>query len=101
MTTIKITPENMNDFPAGTVVLLRYGAYYPEVEGVVVGYDLKPATKFFPASASLVVKQNDGETQFVSQMFPAETKVGPVGTYLLKLAEKVAPKKKSPWAVAE
>ena len=98
MTLTKITPENMNDFPVGTVVLLRYGAYYPEVEGVVVGYDLKPATKFFPASASLVVEQNDGETQYVSQMFPAETKVGPVGTYLVKLAEKVTSKTTSPWA---
>lgn len=99
MTLIKITPENMNDFPVGTVVLSRCGAYYPEVEGVVIGHDLKPATKFFPASASLIVKQDDGATQYVSQMFAAETKVGPIGTYLLKLAEKVAPKKKSPWAV--
>jgi hypothetical protein len=98
MTTIKITPENMNDFPVGTVVLSRFGAYYPEVEGVVVAYDLKPATKFFPASASLIVKQDDGTNQHVSQMFAEGTKVGAIGTYLMKLAEKVAPKKKSPWA---
>lgn len=98
MTLIKITPENMNDFPIGTVVLSRCGAYYPEVEGVVVGHLVKPATKFFPASASLIVKQEDGVAQYVSQMFAADTKIGPIGTYLLKLAEKVAPKTTSPWA---
>lgn len=99
MTLIKITPENMNDFPVGTVVLSRCGAYYPDEECVVIRHDVLPATKFFPVSANLVVQKSDGSTQYVSQMFTAETKVGPIGTYLLKLAEKVAPKKKSPWAV--
>jgi hypothetical protein len=99
MTLTKITPENMNDFPLGTVVLLRAGAYYPEVEGVVVGYDVKPATKYFPVTASLVVKTEDGATQYVTQLYNDHMKRGPIGTYLVKLAEKVAPKKKSPWAV--
>ena len=103
MTMIKITPENMNDFPAGTVVLSRCGAYFPEVEGVVVGAELLPATKFFPASAHLIVEMTDVEdgttrTSTVTQLFTAETKIGPIGTYLVKLAEKVAPKTKSPWA---
>ena len=103
MTMIKITPENMNDFPAGTVVLLRSGAYFPEVEGVVVSHEIVPASKFFPASARLIVEMTDEEegTQkhFVTQLFSADMKIGPIGTYLVKLAEKVAPKKVSPWAV--
>jgi hypothetical protein len=101
MTLIKITPENMNDFPAGTIVLLRAGAYYPEVEGVVVGAELLPATKWFPASARLIVEMSgeDGtHKMIVTQLFPDAKKVGPIGTYLVKLAEKVAPKKVSPWA---
>jgi len=103
MTMIKITPENMNDFPVGTVVLSRCGAYYPEVEGVVVGHRVMPATKFFPASAHLIVEMTDLEeggttTSTVTQLFSADTKIGPIGTYLMKLAEKVAPNKVSPWA---
>ena len=101
MTMIKITPENMNDFPVGTVVLSRCGAYFPEVEGVVVAQKVMPATKFFPASAHLVVEQKDEDgvkTQTVTQLFAAGTKVGPIGTYLVKLGEKVTPKTKSPWA---
>lgn len=103
MTLIKITPENMNDFPIGTVVLSRCGAYYPEVEGVVVGHRVLPATKFFPAIAHLVVEMPDDEdgtaVRTVSQLFSADTNIGPIGTYLVKLGEKVAPKNKSPWAV--
>lgn len=103
MTLIKITPENMNDFPAGTVVLSRAGAYFPEVEGVVVRAELLPATKFFPASARLIVEMTDVEdgttkTSTVTQLYSEDTKIGPIGTYLVKLAEKVAPKKVSPWA---
>jgi hypothetical protein len=101
MAIIKITPENMNDFPVGTVVLSRYGAYYPELEGVVVGYDLQPATKYFPASASLVVRRDDGTSQNVSQLYPLGTRVGPIGTYLIKIAERVANKSRSPWASDE
>ena len=101
MTMIKITPENMNDFPVGTVVLSRAGAYFPEVESLVVGHEVMPATKFFPASAHLVVEHTDEDgviTQTVSQIFTADTKIGPIGTYLVKLAEKVASKTTSPWA---
>ena len=102
MTMIKITPENMNDFPAGTVVLSRCGAYYPDVEGIVVGAELLPATKFFPPSARLIVEQNDedgAKTVTVTQLFSTDAKYGPIGTHLVKLANKVAPKKSSPWAV--
>lgn len=102
MTLIKITPENMTDFPVGTVVLSRCGAYYPDEEGVVIGHDVLPATKFFPVSANLVVQKGDGSTQYVSQMYDIGSKVGPIGTYLLKVAEKsVAKNTKSPWAIAE
>jgi hypothetical protein len=101
MTMIKITPENMHDFPVGSVVLSRYGAYFPEVEGVVVGHEVLAATKLFPASAHLVVEQTDEDgvmTQTVTQLFAADTKIGPIGTYLVKLAEKVITKTNSPWA---
>lgn len=101
MMLIKITPENLNDFPVGTVVLSRYGAYYPEVEGVVVGYDVKPATKHFPVTASLIVRQTDGSIQYVSQLYDVASSIGPIGTYLVKVAEKPASKTKSPWAVVE
>ena len=103
----RITPENVHDFPVGTTVVSRYGAGYPDIEGVVIGQKILPATKFFPASAYLVVRQDQFINEFdevvvnettVSQLYEIEGSFG-IGTYLNELAEKPSRKSKSPWSV--
>jgi hypothetical protein len=98
---IRITPENVHSFPVGTTVVSRYGAYYPEIEGVVVGHQISPATKYFPASAALVVRQSqdsDIVKELVTQLYDIGTKIGPIGTYLIELGPEQVTNKKSPWA---
>jgi hypothetical protein len=98
---IRIIPENVHSFPIGTVVIHRYGAYYPEVEGVVIGHQISPATKYFPASASLIVRQNQNGAlvkEYVTQLYDIGTKFGPIGTYLIELGPEQKINKKSPWA---
>lgn len=98
---IRITPENVHEFPIGTVVIHRYGAYYPEVEGVVIGHQISPATKYFPASAALIVRQNQNGAivkEYVTQLYDIGTKFGPIGTYLIELGSDQKINKKSPWA---
>jgi hypothetical protein len=102
----RITPENVHDFPVGTVVVSNYGAGYPDIEGVVIGQKILPATKFFPASAYLVVRQDRFVNEFdetvvnettVSQLYETEGSFG-IGTYLIEKAEKPSQKSNSPWS---
>ena len=101
----QITPANVHDFPVGSVVLSRYGAMYPEVEGVVIGHKILPATKFFEASAALIVRQDNflneaDESEVmeitVSQLYETN-RTGPIGTYLISLAEKPIVQNVGPW----
>jgi hypothetical protein len=102
----QITPENVHDFPVGSVVISRYGAGYPDIEGVVAGYKILPATKFFPANAYLEVRQDRFINEFdevvvnkttVSKLYETD-QTGPIGTYLIEKAEKPQQKSTSPWA---
>lgn len=100
---IDITPENVHTFPVGTTVKINYGAYFSIAEGRVIGHHITAATKLFPATASLIVRQEqDGEVTrvMVSQLYEIGTNIGPVGTYLIELAEAAPAKTKSPWSVA-
>ena len=102
----QITPENVHDFPVGSVVISRYGAGYPDIEGVVTGHKILPATKFFPANAYLIVHQDRFINEFdevvenettVSQLYETD-RAGPIGTYLIEKAENQQQKSTSPWA---
>jgi hypothetical protein len=96
---INITIENMTDFPIGTEVISNYGAYYAPVSGRVVKHEVVPAGKYFPASGRLVIEQENGDTTTVIRLYENGIDKG-IGTYLVKLAEKLtSPKKKSPWSV--
>lgn len=101
----QITPENFHDFPIGTKVVTNYGAYYPQIEGIVVGHQIRPATKYFPVTAELVVQQEnfvdeDGNIGpvivYVAQLYETD-RIGQVGTYLVELAEKTKSENKGPW----
>lgn len=100
---INITPENVHNYPVGSIVETNYGAYFAPVGGVVIGHNITPSTKFFPATAGLIVQQEyDGEVTrvVVSQIYEIGTNMGPVGTYLIELAETaLTTKTKSPWSV--
>ena len=98
---INITPENVHSFPVGTVVESRYGAYYAPVEGRVVGHEILAATKFFPASARLVIEEENGNETTVTRLSELGTDKG-IGTYLIELAEPAPSviKTKSRWSVA-
>jgi hypothetical protein len=96
----QITPENVHDFPVGSVVISRYGAYYPEIEGVVIGHQINPATNLFPVSASLVIQQEQNGTivrELVTQLYETD-QTGPIGTYLVDRAENPQQTSTSPWA---
>jgi hypothetical protein len=98
---IRITPENVTDFPVGTKLLTDCGAYYAPVEGVVVDHMIIPASKYFPANAQLIVEQEqDGEivTNVVTQILDDMKNDRGIGTYLI---ERAAPQEKvtdSPWS---
>jgi hypothetical protein len=103
----KITPENVHEFPVGSIVISNYGAGYPDIEGVIIGHEIRPATKFFPADALLHVRQEnfigeDGEYNVietsVSQLYETDY-IGPIGTYLVEKAEKPTIENNSPWAI--
>jgi len=103
----EITPENVHDFPVGSVVITSYGAYYPDIEGVVIGHQILPATKFFPAAAHLIIRQDRFVNEFdevveneiiTSQLYETD-QIGEIGTYLIERAEKPIQKSKSPWSV--
>jgi len=72
-----ITAENMFDFPIGTKVIMTWGAYYPIEEGLVVDYNVMPATKHFPATYQLIIEKENGETHQTSRLVT----IG-IGTYL-------------------
>ena len=97
---ISITTENLHDFPVGTTVESHYGAYFAPVEGRVVGHEILAATKFFPASACLVIEEENGNKTTVTRLSDPAIDKG-IGIYLIELAE-TAPvtKTKSPWSVA-
>jgi hypothetical protein len=106
MNVTKITPENVHDFPIGTTVLSLYGAYYPEIDGVVIDHVIIPAAKGFPANAYLIVRQDQFVNEFdeivinettVSELYENST-YGRIGTYLIEKATKLETKTKSPWA---
>ena len=96
---ISITPENLHDFPVGTTVESRYGAYYAPVEGRVVGHEILAATKFFPATARLIIEEETGNKTTVTRLSEKGIDKG-IGTYLIELAETTPAKTKSPWSVA-
>lgn len=96
---INITPENVHTFPVGTVVSSHYGAYFAPVEGRVVGHEILAATKFFPASAHLVIEEENGNKTTVTRLSDPAIDKG-IGTYLIELAEAAPAKTKSPWSAA-
>ena len=94
---INITPESVHTFPVGTMVESRYGAYFAPVEGRVVGHEILAATKFFPASARLVIEEENGNKTTVTRLSELGTDKG-IGTYLIELGQTTSAKTKSPWA---
>lgn len=98
MTTTNITFENYNEYPKGTLVEFFFGAYYPPVEGMVTGYEIVAATKWFPALVRLKAEYIDIETeQLVETTITQLNDVG-VGVYLLETATPIENKKVSKWA---
>lgn len=68
MSDIKITRENVYDYPIGTKVIGSFGAYYPIVEGLVVDYHATPASKHFDELIELVIDFEDGTEDRVSRL---------------------------------
>lgn len=82
---VKITEENVADYPAGTAVEFFWGAMYPKEEGIVTGFEI---TKW---GAHLVAKTNSGDIHTIAGF----SSVG-IGTYLVKVPETKV-NKASPW----
>jgi hypothetical protein len=85
---MKITPENVFDFPKGTKVEFYFGAYYPTVEGVVTGFEILPATKHFPCQAHLVAEYIDIEDDKIVKITIGEFSDTGIGTRLIEMADK-------------
>jgi len=56
MTDIRITHDNIADYPIGTKLICFWGAMYPWEEAMVVGHIVKPASKFFPEEVALEIE---------------------------------------------
>lgn len=74
---MNITAENITSIAIGTEVILNWGAYYPIEEGLVVDYNVIPASKFFPAKYELVIETAEGKTHTTSMIVEKG-----IGTYL-------------------
>jgi hypothetical protein len=60
---MNITFDNFLDYPKGTEVLFKFGAYYPEVEGVVTGFKVIPGSAFLAEdTVVLIAEYKDTET---------------------------------------
>lgn len=95
---MKIDFTNFEQFPKGTKVEFNFGAYYPTCEGEVTGYEIVPATKYFPADVRLTAEYFCHETEaVVSTTITRFTDIG-IGTYLIEVPETIPETKKSPWS---
>lgn len=93
---MNITIENINEFPIGSKVLIRCGAYYPDVEGVITKHEIVPATKHFDAFARVHIITEDNTNHITTNV--EKELSGKIGTYLIETAEKKEiSRKKSPW----
>lgn len=91
-----ITIENFADYPKGTKLEFHFGAYYPTVEGIVTGYEVLPATKWFPSQVRLLAEYNDINTDEVVQTTVTQLTDKGIGVYLLEPAAQTE-NVKSPW----
>jgi len=95
---MKIDFTNFEQFPKGTKVEFHFGAYYAICEGQVTGYEILPATKYFPADVRLTAEYFCHEEQkMVQTTITRFTEIG-IGTYLIELAESKGKNDKSPWS---
>lgn len=86
MSYIRITPENVLDYPAGTRVLFNYGALYPTAEGTIIDWE---TTQW---GTQLIARKDDGSIQTISGI----SKTG-IGTYILNTEKPAVKNTKSPW----
>lgn len=86
MAYVRITSENVLDFPNGSVVEFNYGPMHGTEKGTITGFEI---TRF---GTQLKAMTEQGETKSISGF----SQTG-IGVYLLELAE---PKinKSSPWS---
>lgn len=95
---MKIDFTNFEQFPVGTKIEFNFGAYYPICEGNITGYEIIPASKYFPADVRLTAEYFCHEDEkMVETTVTSFTEKG-IGTYLIKVADQPA-KTNSPWAV--
>ena len=94
---MNITFDNFLDYPKGTEVLFKFGAYYPEVEGIVTGFKVIPGSAFLAEdTVVLIAEYKDTETnETVETRISSFTERG-IGTYLIKIADKQ--NTNSPWS---
>lgn len=88
MKDIRITPDNVDQFPIGTPVRFFWGCPAdtggagwdgPQAEdGLVVGWAICPASKFSNPRAELIIDTDDGKTHHVSRFITAG-----IGAYLV------------------
>lgn len=97
ISTTEITIDNFNQYPVGTAVEFNFGAYYPTREGVVTGYKIISASKWFDASVCLVAEYNDLDTDEVVETTITRFVDKGIGTYLIEVAENTKQKGTSPW----
>lgn len=95
---MKIDFSNFEQFPVGTKVEFNFGAYYPICEGEVTGYEIVPATKYFPAEVRLTAEYFcHEEEKMKTTTITRFTEMG-IGTYLIEVPEVETKKTNSPWA---
>lgn len=95
---MKITPENVFDFPKGTKVEFHFGAYYPPVDGTVVGFEILPKTKWFPCEAQLYVEYIDLEDNEIVRTTVREFSDIGIGVRLIEVAKPEQKNIKSKWS---
>ena len=98
---IVIDIHNVADFPKGTKLEFNFGAYYPTVEGVVTGYEVAAATKWFDASVSLTAEYEDLDTgEIVKTTVTRIQENGDkgIGTRVIEVGEAQETKSKSKWS---
>jgi hypothetical protein len=96
---IRITHENVSDYPVGTTVEFFFGANHPRVEAVITGFEVRPKSEYQDEQVMLTAEYFNHEAHEVVPMTVSMFTDAGVGVYLIEVAEQKV-NKNSPWAYA-
>lgn len=80
--TTNVTFDNYEDFPVGTKVVFNFGAYFPLCDGKITGWNVEPATKFFPARIWLEAEYFDPSEERVVKTTVTQFTTRGIGVYI-------------------